>query len=244
MLLTIIIATLLVSMVSFVGILTLSRKIRPLLHYFVSFAAGSLLAAAFFGLIPRALHGAGHEYVLLAVVIGIVFFFLVERFIHWHHCGHDDCHQKPAGMLILTGDFIHNFIDGLLLAGAFLLDFTTGVVATISVLAHEIPQEIGDFSVLIHSGYSKWKALKLNFLSALSAVLGGIIGYFAFEAVHGIVPYAVAIAAGGFIYISLTDIVPSLHQHKKHPGVKTKETLVFVLTIVAFYLLLGLLHSH
>ncbi|MFP4645719.1 MAG: ZIP family metal transporter [Candidatus Woesearchaeota archaeon] len=244
MLLTIIIATLVVSLISFVGLFTLSKRIKPYLHYLVSFAAGSLLAAAFFGLIPRALHDAGHEIALVAVLGGILLFFLVERYIHWHHCGHKDCDEKPAGVLILAGDFIHNFIDGVLLAGAFLLDFATGLVATISVIAHEIPQEIGDFSVLLHSGFSRLKALKLNFLSALSAVLGGIIGYFALDSVRGAIPYAVAIAAGGFIYISLTDIVPSLHQHKNHPRIKLIETLVFVLTIVVFFFLLGALHSH
>lgn len=182
------------------------------------------------------------DFAFIFVVIGIVLFFLVERFIHWHHCGKEDCHERPAGLLILTGDFVHNFLDGLLIAGAFLLDFTTGITTTVAVFLHEVPQELGDFSVLIHSGFSKKRALFLNFLSALSAVIGGIVGFFAFDYFHEITPFAVLIAAGGFLYIALSDIVPSLHKHKGEKYVIIIESLVFVLTIVGFWFFLGLLH--
>lgn len=238
----IILATLIVSLTSFVGLLVTSKSIKKFLHYFISFAAGALLATSFLDLIPHATEEIGelHE-ALLFVLGGIILFYVIERFIHWHHCGHDDCDAKPAGLLILTGDFVHNFLDGILIAGAFMLDVKTGIATTLIVLLHEIPQEFGDFAVLLHSGYSKLRALKLNFFSALSAVLGGIIGFVAFELAESIVPFAVLLAAGGFIYIALTDIVPSMHKHKSR--VVWKESLIFVLTMVVFYFFLGALHS-
>lgn len=256
MLLEIIIATFLISLVSFAGLLFLSDSIKKYLHYLVSFAAATLLSVAFFDLLPESLEhfselGVDLHTSLLVVLAGVLFFFLMERFIHWHHCdtcaGHDHDHNhdhkhhthKPAGLLILTGDFIHNFIDGVIIAGAFLLDVRAGIVTTISIIAHEIPQEIGDFSVLLHSGYSKMKALWYNFYSALGSVLGGVLGYFAFTLVENVVPYAVAIAAGGFIYIALTHIVPALHSHKQNRKMVVIETLIFFGTMVVFYFLLA-----
>jgi zinc and cadmium transporter len=242
MLLYVVLATFIVSLVSLVGLAISSKGIKKFLHYFISFAAAALLAVSFFDLIPHAAEEIGHwDEALPFVLGGIVLFFLIERLIHWHHCGHDDCDQKPAGLLILTGDFVHNFLDGILIAGAFMLDVRTGIATTLIVLLHEIPQEFGDFAVLMHSGYSKLRALKLNFFSALSAVLGGVVGVIAFDFAESFVPFAVLIAAGGFIYIALTDIVPSLHTHEK----KTvwKETAIFVLSIIAFYFFLSLLHG-
>ena len=246
MLFHILIATLLISLLSLVGILISYKKIKKFLHYFISFAAGTLLAVAFFDLIPHALHeleefGVHAHEALVFVVGGIVLFFLVEKFIHWHHCGKEDCHDKPAGVLILAGDFVHNFIDGLLIAGAFMLNVTTGIVTTITVALHEIPQEFGDFAVLLHSGFKKKKALLLNLYSALSAVLGGILGYFFLDKFAGVTPYVVLVAAGGFLYIALTDIMPSLHKHK-YKSQMVKESLIFLITIVGFYFLLAALH--
>ncbi len=249
MLLYIILATVIVSLISFVGIIFTQKHIKRFMHYFISFAAGTLIAVALFDLVPEAfeeLEGKGihAEYALMFVAAGLVLFFLIERFIHWHHCGKEDCHEKPAGMLILTGDFVHNFFDGLLIAGAFMLNWGAGMLTTLTVIIHEIPQEVGDFAVLIHSGYSKGRALLLNFLSALSAVIGGVLGYFMFESVEGIAPYAVLITAGGFLYIALSDIVPSMHKHEKERHVMVLETLLFAVTIAGFYLLLKMLHGH
>ncbi|MBN1175897.1 ZIP family metal transporter [Candidatus Woesearchaeota archaeon] len=247
-LLYIIIATILVSLTSFVGVILGSKHIEKKLHYFVTFAAATLLAVAFFDMIPESLEGlesAGfHSHELMGfVLLGILLFFLVERFIHWHHCGreHGDCERKSAsGSLVLYGDFVHNFIDGLLIAGAFLINPITGIFTTLTVLIHEIPQEFGDFAVLIHSGYSKIKALMLNFYSALSAVLGGVLGYFALDAIQGVAPFAVLIAAGGFIYIALSDLVPSLHKHGRET--LWKESTIFMITIVFFFYFILLLH--
>jgi zinc and cadmium transporter len=250
MLLPIILSTLIISLISLGGIFLVSKRFHERLHYLIAFAAGALLAAAFFDLIPESLHGFEklgfdvHE-ALLFVLVGVLLFFMVERFIHWHHCGKDDCDERPVGILMLTGDFLHNFLDGILIAGAYLLDFRVGVFTTIAIFAHEIPQEIGDFSVLLHAGYSKKKALLLNFYSALSAVVGGILGYFIFSTFEPVIPFIVAIAAGGFLYIALTDIVPALHHHEKDGNILFLETIIFIGTIVAFYFLLAALgHAH
>lgn len=246
MLINIIIATLIVSLISLVGIIISHKKIKKFLHYFISFAAGALISVALFDLIPHALEkleqiGIHAHQSFIFVVMGIVLFFLIERFIHWHHCGNEHCHQKPAGILILTGDFIHNFLDGILIAGAFMLSNATGVFTTLTVLLHEIPQEFGDYAVLIHSGFSKKKALLLNFLSALSAVFGGIIGFLLFEVIDGIAPYFVLATAGGFLYIALSDIVPSMHKGEKKKML-VAESLIFILTMAGFYFLISFLH--
>ncbi len=243
MLLPIISATFLVSLIAFVGLAVTSRHIKRLLHYFVSFAAGTLVAVAFFDLIPHSLEeimalGGSLEAGIAFVVLGIAIFFLIEKFIHWHHCDRHECHELPAGVLILTGDFVHNFLDGVLIAGAFLLDTATGILTTITVAVHEIPQEFGDFAVLVHAGFTRKRALLLNFVSALSAVLGGVLGYFMFASIEGIAPFAVLAAAGGFIYVALSDIVPSLHRHlgRTRHAVEL-ETVIFVLTIAVLYFL-------
>ncbi|MBN1274711.1 ZIP family metal transporter [Candidatus Woesearchaeota archaeon] len=251
MLLAILASTVIISLVSLVGLFLMGEHVKRWLHYLIAFAAGTLLAVSFFDLIPEALHeleeslGFHAADGLLFVLIGIVLFFLIERFIHWHHCGKEDCEGKPAGLLILTGDFVHNFLDGLLIAGAYLLDFRTGVLATISIIAHEIPQEIGDYSVLLHAGYPRRRALLLNFYSALSAIAGGAIGYFLLHSLGSIIPFVVAVTAGGFIYIALADIVPALHRHDKEERVLVTETLIFLATMAAFYFLLGMAsHAH
>ena len=248
MLFNIIIATVIISLISLVGIIISYKKIKKFLHYFISFAAGVLIAVSFFDLIPEAMHkledaGIEHSELFLFIVVGIVLFFLIERMIHWHHCDKECCDAKPAGLLILTGDFVHNFLDGILIAGAFMLDFGTGVVTAITVAIHEIPQEFGDFAVLVHSGFTKKKALLLNFLSALSAVFGGILGYFLFDRLSGFIPFVVLITAGGFLYIALSDIVPAMHKHCKEKKVMLFETFIFVTTVVVFYFFLGMLHS-
>jgi len=247
MLFEIILATLIVSLISFVGILISNKHLEKILHYMISFAAASLIAVVFFDLLPDAFGEISPGEIISSlsfVVIGITAFFLVETFLHWHHCGKNKghSHTKPAGILVLGGDFFHNFFDGVLIAGAFLLNYTTGILVTFSVLVHEIPHEFGNFAVLIHSGFKKKRALILNFYSALSAVLGGIIGFFVLESISTIIPYVVLISAGGLLYIALSDIVPSMHEHLKEKHTGLIETLIFLLTLVAFKLLLTFFH--
>ncbi len=254
MLLEIIVATLIVSLISFVGIVISNKHIDRFLHYLISFAAATLIAVVFFDLIPEAFENLSPGEIsssLLYVVFGIVLFFLIETFLHWHHCGEAECedhnhekhsHTHPAGSLILGGDFFHNFFDGVLIAGAFLLNYTTGIFVTLSVIIHEIPHEVGNFAVLIHSGFKKRKALLFNFYSALAAVLGGVLGYFILDSLTSVLPYVVLISAGGLLYIALSDIVPSMHEHLKEKGTTFIETLVFILTLVAFKFLLSAFH--
>ena len=229
-LLEIVIATLLISLTSLVGMFLLSKSLKKFMHYFISFAAATLLAVSFFDLIPESLEslmdmGLDLHTGVLFILFGILFFFLMERFIHWHHCncdgshkGHHHIHEskkkKPAGILNIVGNILHNFFDGLIVASAFLLDIRLGAVTSVMVLIHEIPHQLGNFSILIHSGYNKKRALLLNFGTALVVVIGGLIGFFAFSAIEPVVPYVIAIAAGGFLYVALSDILPELHQHK------------------------------
>jgi len=237
----IIIASFIISLISFFGIIIFSKRIENFMHYFISFAAAALLSSAFLDLIPESIEIIGNH-VSLFILMGILLFFLVERFIHWHHCGKSECHKKPAGTLNLIGDAIHNFIDGIIIAGAFMLNLQTGILTALTVIIHEIPQEFGDFTVLIHSGYNKIEALKLNFYIALFSVLGGVIGYFTFSKIQILIPYITSIAAGGFIYLALSDIVPEIHKHNHHKNIIFIETFIFVITIEFFYILLQLFH--
>src|SRR5689334_15688079 len=212
-LLSILISTLIISLISFIGIFTLfskKRTIHAFMGTFVSFAAGAILAAVFFDLIPQAFGALG---TFMFVLVGIVFFFIFEAVIHWHHHHQEEeCHDhdkvKPVVLLNLTGDAIHNFLDGLLIAASFMINTATGITATMAIALHEIPQEIGDYAILLHGGLSKKKALGLNFLTGLTAVLGGIIGFFFLTKITGLIPYIVSIAAGGLLYIALADVLP------------------------------------
>ncbi|MDD5605793.1 MAG: ZIP family metal transporter [Patescibacteria group bacterium] len=217
----IIVSLLLVSAVSLVGIFILALKqeiFGRLLPVLVAFAAGALLGAGFFDLIPESLHELGDVVGPFYILVGIMLFMLLESILHWHHAHHhqcDGCHPTPTGYAILLGDGLHNFLDGVLIASAFMLNIPTGLSVALAVVIHEIPQEIGDFAVLIDSGFSRARAIWFNLLSALFAVVGGVVAYFALQSVEGLVPYLVAIGAGGFLYIALVDIVASFkHQDK------------------------------
>lgn len=245
MLLQIIIATFIVSLVSFIGILITNKHLHKFLHYMISFAAASLISVVFFDLIPEAFESlplTEFSNSLIYIVGGIVLFFLIETLLHWHHCGKEHDHKKPVGTLLLGGDFFHNFFDGILIAGSFLLNFETGILVTFSILLHEIPQEVGNFAVLIHSGFKKNKALLFNFYSALAAVLGGIVGYFVLDLISFIIPYVVLVSAGGLLYIALSDIVPSMHEHLRENHTALMETIVFILTIILFKIFLTSFH--
>ncbi|MBX5326182.1 MAG: ZIP family metal transporter [Candidatus Bathyarchaeia archaeon] len=217
-LLWILVSTFLVSLVSFVGVffLALNEKFfKKLMLILVSFASGTLLGGAFFHLIPESLSPV-EENVLLVLVSGIVVFFLLEKFL-WRHCHERECPIHPFAYLNLVGDGIHNFIDGLIIAAGFLAppspNFSLGFITTLLVISHEIPQEIGDFGLLVFGGFTKKKALFYNFLSALVALLGALITYFFFPYIPN-TAYLLAFAAGGFIYIATTDLIPELHKER------------------------------
>ena len=200
---------------------------NAVLPHGISFAIGALLAVAFWGLIPEAFEKVkpDHFQTLSATILaGILGFFVLEKLLIWRHCHHGSCeahgdehaglghsNMKSAGTLIILGDSIHNFVDGVLIAAAFLTDVQLGIVTSLAVAAHEIPQEVGDFAILLDSGYSRRKALFYNVLASLTTVLGGILAYFSLEDLHDSLPYFLALAASSFIYIAVADLIPSLH---------------------------------
>ncbi|KKR62789.1 MAG: hypothetical protein UU01_C0002G0012 [Parcubacteria group bacterium GW2011_GWA2_40_37] len=220
-----------VSLISFVGIFTLSLREEILKKYIfllISLAVGALLGDAFIHIIPEAIaESANTTLTSILVIGGILFFFIVEKFLHWHHHEDDTAqnHLHPMGKLILFSDGVHNFMDGIIIGASFLVSVPIGIATTLAVLLHEIPQEIGDFAVLIHSGYTKARALWLNFLSALAAVLGAIIFFALGNIAETSTSWFLPIAAGGFIYVAVADLIPELH--------KTKEIKYSLLQIVA-----------
>lgn len=210
-----------VSLVSLVGVFTLSIKeevIKKYIFLLVSLAVGALLGDAFIHLIPEAFETSANPLtVSLLVISGLVVFFVLEKFMHWHHHGDDtqeyDIH--PVGKLVLLSDGVHNFIDGVIIGISFLVSVPLGIATTLAVILHEIPQEIGDFAVLLHAGYTRKRALWLNFLSALTAVLGTLVAFMLGEVGESFTNWVLPIAAGGFIYIAVADLIPELHKTKK-----------------------------
>jgi zinc and cadmium transporter len=170
------------------------------------------------------------------VLVSFAFFFFLEKLFHWRHCHDGNCKVHSFGYMNLLGDGFHNFIDGLVIAAAFLIDLKLGVVTTLIIALHEIPQEIGDFGVLVYAGFKKKTALIVNYLVALSVVLGGVAGYFASFAIHGIIPYLLPFAAGGFIYIAASDLIPEIKKEARLNR-SIASFLVFVLGIALMVIL-------
>lgn len=179
----------------------------------VSYAAGTLLGAAFLGMIPHALEYTQPRSILSSVLAGIVIFFLLEKVVVWRHCHIEGCEiHNSAGPLVLIGDAFHNFVDGVVITAAFLTSFPLGVATALAVIAHEIPQEIGDFAVLLDSGYSRLKAFFYNILSSITTLPGAVIAYFFLKTTEVVVPYVLAFSAASFIYIATADLIPKLNQ--------------------------------
>lgn len=240
------------------GVLLLFHKrlIKTVSHVLVPFAAGALLATGFFELLPEALehaeeaHELGVEINIFAWALGgILLFYLLERAIHWfqyHRKGNSGKHGDVTIPLVILGDSVHNFIDGMAIAITFMADPALGVVTTLAIVAHELPQEIGDFAVLLHEGMSRRKVFLVNLVSALLAVLGAIIAVVIGETVEGIFPYALSLTTGFFIYIALTNLLPSIH-HEEKKGYAFMETASLFLGVIVIYMaitLLGDAHSH
>lgn len=206
-----------VSLVSFMGILSLSfgaRFLSKILLILVSFAVGGLLGDVFIHLLPETFekHGAGLQASLL-VIAGVLLFFVLEKFIRWRHCHADSAeHAHPIALMNLIGDGIHNLIDGMLIGASYLVSIPIGVATTVAVVLHEIPSEFGDFGVLLHCGFSVRKALFFNFLSALAAILGGVLSLVIGSHIGGYAGVLLPITAGGFIYIAGSDLIPELHR--------------------------------
>ncbi len=232
-------SSLLMCILALVGVITLSlseKTLHRLLLPLVALSAGSLLGGAFFHMIPESIEKTGADIsVYIYVVGGFTFFLLLEQLLHWHHChrGETLC-KKPQTYLILIGDGIHNFIGGIAVAGTFLIDIRLGISTWLAAAAHEIPQEIGDFSVLVHGGWSRKKALLLNLLSASTFLLGGLLAYmFSFsDWIYYLIPFA----AGNFIYIGASDLIPEVNKHESF----SRNVLHFCCFCTGILILLGL----
>jgi zinc and cadmium transporter len=220
------ISVIIVSLISLVGIITLSlqdRLLKKSIFWLVSIAVGALFGDAIIHLIPEAFESIENPAnVSLFILAGIISFLVLEKFLRWRHshdhdCGEEECSPernrvKPLGFLIITSDSVHNLIDGIIIGASYLVSIEVGIATTLAIIMHEIPQEINDFVLLIHAGFSKIKALLLNFISALFAVIGVVVSFIVGSASETFIPLSIAFAAGGFLYIAGSDLVPELHK--------------------------------
>ena len=229
------------------------EKRNSLLPHMVSFSIGALLGAAFLGLLPHALDSSSadaHD-IMKTTLFGILTFFVLEKLVLWRHCHSVECevhgaddhehkheHTAPAGTLVLVGDAVHNFVDGILIAAAFMTDIHLGVVTALAVAAHEIPQEVGDFAILLESGFSRGKAFLFNILASLTTVAGALLAYYSLQTVEAFVPYVLAIAASSFIYVAVADLIPGLHKRTE-----ISESVRQILLIASGVFLIYFAHS-
>lgn len=235
----------LVSLISLVGVFTLSLKeetMKKNIFVFISIAVGALLGDSFIHLIPESFENSINKTLIgILIILGILVFFTLEKVMHWHHHGEDtDNHSiHPVGKMVLVSDGVHNFLDGIIVAASFSINIPLGIATTLAVILHEIPQEIGDFAVLIHSGYTKSRALWLNFLSALTAILGSITFFILGNLTETLSDFLLPITAGGFIYIAVADLIPELHKTKeeKHTLLQLVSVILGVLVMIALLFL-------
>jgi len=237
------VSVVIVSLISLVGILTLSLKekdLKKMLLYFVSFSAGGLFGDAFIHLIPEAMEESSFGIdVSLLIIFGIISSFIVERFLQWRHCHIPTSEEHPHSFayMNLFGDAIHNFMDGLIIGGSYLVSIPLGVATTLAVVFHEIPQEIGDFGVLIYGGFNRSKALFINFLIALTAILGTIVAFSLGFVIQDFVPFLIPFAAGNFIYIAGSDLIPELRKEEPQPLESVMQLTALVLGVLILFLL-------
>ena len=190
----------------------------------VSYAIGALLGAVFLDILPEAIRLSQNSTTVSATVLGgILLFFILEKLVLWRHCHHEHCeaHEPPemathdhgrSGAMIIVGDTFHNFVDGIIIAAAFMTDIHLGIVTSLAIIAHEIPQEVGDFAILLHSGYSKLRAFQLNLISSLATLIGGVMAYFTLQNMQTWTPSLLAVAAASMIYVAVADLIPGLHK--------------------------------
>ncbi len=213
----------------------------------VSYAIGALLGAVFLDILPEAIDLSGNTAAVSgAVLIGILLFFTLEKVLIWRHCHHDHCeahepHEHSAhdhgrsGTMLIIGDTFHNFVDGIIIAAAFMVDIQLGIVTALAIIAHEIPQEVGDFVILLHSGYSKLRAFQANMISSVATLVGGVLAYFALQGLQSWTPYILAISASSMIYVAVADLIPGLHKRTQ-----LRDTVQQVVLIVSGVATVGL----
>lgn len=207
------------------SLLALNMGMQRYIGAMVSYAIGALLGAVFLDILPEAIKLTPDVGMLSGTVLfGILLFFILEKLVLWRHCHHEHCeahepHQHDhghdhgrSGLMIMVGDTFHNFVDGVIIAAAFLTDVHLGMVTALAIIAHEIPQEVGDFAILLHSGYSRARALQVNLISSLASVLGGVLGYYMLQTMQGWIPSLLALAASSMIYVAVADLIPGLHK--------------------------------
>jgi zinc and cadmium transporter len=227
-----------IALIAFIGVFALVMKenlLNKILIILVSLSAGVLMGGAFIHLLPEAIEVADQSNIFVFVLVGFVLFFIMEKVLHWRHCHDGKCDVHIFHYMNLIGDSIHNFIDGLIIAASFIVSIPLGITTTIAIAAHEIPQEIGDFGVLIYGGFKRKKAIILNFTVALTVVIGGIVGYFISRSIENTVVFLLPFAAGGFIYIAATDLIPEI---KKEIDIKKSMMTmgVFILGMMIMWL--------
>jgi zinc and cadmium transporter len=216
------------------------EKQERLIPCLISYATGTLLTAALLGMIAQAINRSNPTLVLSFVLGGLVLFFLLEKLVIWRHCHRMQCEvHGSAGPILLIGDSFHNFIDGVVIAASFIISFPIGLIVSVSVIAHEIPQEVGDFAILLDSGYSKKKAFGFNLISSLTTLPAAIIGYYVLEGISSIIPFILAISAASFIYIALTDLTPGLH-NRSSLGASVRQLILILAGIGTIILILSL----
>ncbi|NWF77948.1 MAG: ZIP family metal transporter [Chloroflexi bacterium] len=213
-LIQILVATFVISLIAFVGVLTFILKeewLKKALLILVALSSGALLGGAFLHLIPEAVSELGGSLsIFLYLLLGFCLFFILEQFLHWRH-QHDETHSvKPFTYLILVSDSLHNFIDGLVIAASFVVSYPVGIATTLAVALHEIPQELDDFGALVYGGFGRKRALAFNYVSAITAIVGGVTGYFAASVMKASIVYLLPFAAGNFIYIAAADLIPEI----------------------------------
>jgi len=237
------VSVLIVSLISLLGVFALGiavEKLRKVLIYLISFSAGALFGDAFIHLFPEIIKNGGFGVMsAIYILIGILMFFVLEKVICWQHCHMPitKTHVHTFAYMNLVGDSLHNFIDGLIIAGGYLASIPVGIATTIAVVLHEIPQEIGDFGILIHGGFSKRRAIFLNFVTALVAVLGAIVALLLSEYIPNIQRILLPLAIGGFLYIAGSDLIPELHKETKI-WISIGQIITFVLGILIMLALL------
>jgi zinc and cadmium transporter len=235
----IILSTFALSLITFVSVILLSFKeklLKSIIFSLVAIAAGTMLGSSFLHLLPESMEFLPPRIVLKATLMSMLGFYLLEKIMHWHHPHNEEGHVHTFGYLNLFGDIIHNFIDGLILASAFVVDIRLGFITLFALALHEIPQELSDFAVLIYAGFTKKKAIIVNFLAGVSSVLGGIVGYFLSHSVETFVPYLLPIAAGGFLYIATSDLVPEIKKERDFTRSMT-ATIMLMLGIALSFLI-------
>ena len=241
----IIATTFFIALLAFIGVFALSLKedlLDKILLILVSLSAGALMGGAFIHLIPESVEKFGNGDILVFVLVGFILFFIIEKVLHWRHCHKGKCDVHTFHYMNLVGDSIHNFIDGLIIAASFFVSIPLGLTTTVAIAAHEIPQEIGDFGVLVYGGFEKKKAIIMNFLVALTVVLGGVVGYFISHSISQATTFLLPFAAGGFIYIAATDLVPEIKKEldfKKY----TATLIVFILGIFIMWFVKYIFHG-